>query len=116
MRLTGPARRDIARILQWSGTRFGESSLLRYRHLIDHALQDLAADAARVGVRPIDDIRAGYFVYHLKWSRNRAGYPPVRHPRHLIAFFIDRSGVVIVARLFHERQMLEEHLMDEPPG
>jgi len=27
---------------------------------------------------------------------------PLRHPRHLIAFRVDASGDVIVARVFHE--------------
>ena len=34
------------------------------------------------------------------------------NPRHLIAFYVDDSDAVIVARLFHERQMLSRHLMD----
>ena len=33
-----------------------------------------------------------------------------RRPRHLIAFYVDDSGDVIVARVFLERQMLSRHL------
>jgi hypothetical protein len=66
-------------------------------------------------VQSIDDIRKGYLLYHVKWSRKRSGGPYVRQPRHLIAFYIGASGAVIVARVFHERQMLSKHLAD-PDG
>ena len=69
IRVTGPARRDISKILQRSGAEFGDQARQRYRRLIDQALQDLSEDAARVGVQSIDDIREGYFLYHLKCSR-----------------------------------------------
>jgi plasmid stabilization system protein ParE len=113
VRVTGPARRDIAKILERSGADFGYEARRRYRRLIEQALQDLGTDAARAGVCAIDDVREGYFAYHLKWSRKESRGPSVRQPRHLIAFYIDDSGAVIVARLFHERQMLARHLTDQ---
>lgn len=117
VRVTGPARRDIAKILRRSGANFGNEARNRYRRLIDQALQDLSGDAARTGVRSIDDIREGYFVYHLKWSRKGSAGPSVRQPRHLIAFSIDDSHAIIVARVFHERQMLARYLSDQDsPG
>jgi len=36
---------------------------------------------------------------------------PVRRRRQLIAFRIDGDGDVIIARVFHERQMLARHLV-----
>ena len=112
IRVTGPARRDIARILQRSSANFGNQARDRYRRLINQAMQDLSDDAARVGVRSLDDIRAGYSIYHLKWSRKGSAGQPVRQPRHLIAFYVDESDAIIVARVFHERQMLAQHLLD----
>ncbi len=111
IRVTGPARRDITTILRRSGTEFGDHARQRYRRLIEQALQDLSDDAARVGVQAIDDIREGYLLYHLKWSRKASAGMPVRQPRHLIVFYVDDSHI-IVARVFHERQMLSQHLMD----
>jgi plasmid stabilization system protein ParE len=55
VRVTGPARRDIAKILERSGAGFGDQALRRYRRLFEQALQDLGDDAARAGVRSIDD-------------------------------------------------------------
>ena len=112
VRVTGPARRDITRILRRSSAEFGDRARQRYRRLIDQTLKDLGDDANRVGVRSIDDIREGYFLYHLKWSRNASAGPPVRQPRHLIAFYIDSSADIIVARVFHERQVLSRHLVE----
>jgi len=109
VRVTGPTRRDIAKILARSEADFGEQARRRYRRIIEQALQDLGDDVARAGIRSIDDVREGYFVYHLKWSRKESRGPSVRQPRHLIAFYVDDSGAVIVARLFHERQMLARH-------
>ncbi len=111
IRVTGPARRDITKILQRSGAEFGDQARQRYRRLIDQALQDLSEDAARVGVQSIDDIRERYFLYHLKWSRKASAGLTVRQPRHLIAFYVNDSDAIIVARVFHERQMLYRHLV-----
>jgi toxin ParE1/3/4 len=112
IRVTGPARRDIANILRRSSENFGNQARDRYRRLIDQAMQDLGDNAARVGVQSIDDIREGYFLYHLKWSRKASAGSPVRQPRHLIAFYLDDSDDIIVARLFHERQMLSRYLVE----
>lgn len=112
IRVTGPARRDITKILRRSSVEFGDQARQRYRKLIDQALKDLADDTNRVGVQSIDDIRKGYFLYHLKWSRKSPAGAPVRQPRHLIAFYTDISDDIIVARVFHERQMLSRHLVE----
>ena len=111
IRVTGPARRDITKILRNSSAEFGDQARERYRSLIDQALKDLGADANRVGVQSIDDIRKSYFLYHLKWSRKTSTGLPVRQPRHLIAFYVDDSDAIVVARVFHERQMLSRHLV-----
>ena len=110
VRVTGPARRDIAKTLRSSGEDFGKQARARYRRLLDQALRELGEDPARIGVRAIDDIRDGYFTYHLKSSVRSRRNASVRRPRHLIAFYVDDSGDVIVARVFHERQMLARYL------
>ena len=113
VRVTDPARRDIANVLRRSHEDFGRDARVRYRRLLDRALSDLADDPARIGVRGIDDVRRGYFAYHLRSSTKGAPRPSVRQPRHLIVFYLDDSGNVIVARVFHERQMLARHLVDD---
>lgn len=110
VRITGPAQRDIFSALQRSSDDFGPHARDRYRRLLDRALVDLGEDPNRVGVRSIDDVRAGYFTYHIRSSIERAPKPTVRQPRHLVAFYVDDAGDVIVARVFRERQMLSRHL------
>ena len=112
IRVTGPARSDVKKILRRSSAEFGNQARQRYRRLIEQALQDLSEDAARVGVQAIDDIREGYLVYHLKWSCKPSAGSHVRQPRHLIVFCVDNSDNIIVARVFHERQMLSRHLVE----
>ena len=116
VRITGPAQRDILGALQRSIDDFGPQARNRYRRLLDQALRDLGKDPNRAGVRSIDDVREGYFTYHIRSSIERAPNPTVRHPRHLITFYVDEAGDIIVARVFHERQMLSRHLAadDEP--
>ena len=113
VRLSGPARRDISRALRQSSEEFGLEAKERYRILLDQALRDLGEDPRRAGVRAIDDVRQGYFTYHLRSSLTRVPKPTVRRPRHLIAFRFDERGKVLVMRVFHERQMLERHLGEQ---
>ena len=113
VRISGPARRDISKALTQSLGEFGPEANERYRLLLDQAFKDLGEDPRRVGVRAMDDVREGYFTYHLRSSVRRAPKPSVRRPRHLIAFRFDERGDVLVMRVFHERQMLNRHLGEE---
>jgi plasmid stabilization system protein ParE len=78
--------------------------------LLEQALQDLGEDPGRVGVQPIPDVRPGYFVYHVKFSKPRVTGRSVGRPRHLVVFSVDSSDAVLVAAVVHEREMLERHL------
>ena len=98
-------------MLRRSSDDFGPQARDRYQRLLDQTLMDLRKDPNRVGVRPIGDVREGYCIYHLRSSAERTPQPSVRQPRHLVAFYIDDAGDVIVARVFHERQMLSRHLV-----
>jgi plasmid stabilization system protein ParE len=52
IRVTGPAQRDVAKILRRSGANFGNQGRNRYRHLIDQAMQDLGDDPAESAYNP----------------------------------------------------------------
>jgi len=112
IRISGPARRDIARILRRSRGEFGLEAADRYRTLLDRALNDLAEDSSRPGVRNIFDVKQHYLAYQVKMSVGRAPKPTVRHPRHVIAFRLESAREIFVARVFHERQLLTQHLND----
>lgn len=112
LRLTRGAVVDIRRILERSEAEFGADAGARYKTLLDQALQDHGEDSRRIGVRSITDVRAGYFVYHLKFSKPRVTGRSVGRPRHMIVFSLTASGTVLVATVVHEREMLERHLAD----
>jgi toxin ParE1/3/4 len=114
VRLTGPARRDIASILRWTEDRFGADARTRYRMLIDAAIRELAENPDRPGVRSIADVRPGYWIYPLRFSRRQERRTLVARPRHLLAFCRYDDEVLVIARLFHERQVLERHLGRAP--
>lgn len=116
VRLAQGAVADLRRILQRSETEFGTEARARYKALLDQALLDLGEDPRRVGVRPVPDVRPGYFSYHVKASKPRVASPTVAQPRHLIVFSIDAADAVLVAAVVHEREMLEEHLDSSSPG
>ncbi|MGA7983206.1 MAG: type II toxin-antitoxin system RelE/ParE family toxin [Chromatiaceae bacterium] len=112
VRLAPGAIADIRRILHHSKAEFGADAEARYKALLEQALQELGDDPRRVGVRPIPDVRPGYFVYHVKFSKQRATGRTVARPRHLVVFSVDPSEAVVVAAVVHEREMLERHLDD----
>jgi plasmid stabilization system protein ParE len=110
VRLTPGAIADIRGILQRSKAEFGAGVGVRSKVLLNQALQNLEEDPRRVGVRPVPDVRPGYFVYHVRFSKPRVTGPTVGRPRHLVVFSVDASDAVLVAAVVHEREMLERHL------
>ncbi len=110
VRLTRLAADDIKNILRRSESEFGEVARGRYKALIDRAIQDLAEDPGRIGCKGIEDVRPGYFIYHIKWAKARLSGPSVRQPRHLLVCSIDGDAGIIVAAVVHERELLERHL------
>ena len=110
VRLAPGAIADIRRILHRSNAEFGPGAGARYKVLLDQALQDLGEDPCRVGVRPVPEVRPGYFIYHVKFSKPGVMGRTVGRPRHLVVFSVDSNGTVLVAAVAHEREMLERHL------
>lgn len=102
LRLSTPAQNDIARILEWTQTSFGDLGRTRYEKLIAAALVDLRTDPARAGVRVRDDIAPAVCSYALSFSRKRVTTADqIAKPRHLVLFRV-KGEVVEVARLLHE--------------
>ena len=108
LRISGPARRDIAAALTWSEANFGGPARDRYQAVIRQALANIATGMAKAAVlRP--ELGEGLQLYHLRHAR---GSPAdVRQPRHLIAFRIE-GDVAIILRLLHEAMDLPSHLRE----
>lgn len=112
LRLIRGALADVRRILRRSKAEFGPSAEARYKLLLDQALQDLAEDPNRVGVKPIPDVRPGYFPYHIKFSKLNVTGRAVGRPRHMFVFSNDGAQSVLIVAVVQEREMLERHLND----
>ena len=112
--VTGPARRDIAAIVEWSFQEFGEAAALRYEALIFQALLDLAADPERPGSRERPEIMIeGARTYHLAYSRTSVKGESVKTPRHFLLYRRAGERVIEVGRILHDARDLTRHLPEE---
>ena len=95
------ALQDVAAIQDWTLTRFGELTSLRYDSLMEAALGDLLAEPTRLGVQQHPAMPQGVFVYHLRFSRRKPIGAGVEKPRH---FFVFRVGedTLTVLRVLHD--------------
>jgi toxin ParE1/3/4 len=112
--VTGPARRDIAAIIRWSFSEFGEAAAHRYEALILQALRDLASDPERPGSKERPEIMApGTRTYHLSLSRSRMAGKRVKAPRHFLFYRSIAPGVIEIVRVLHDSRDLAQHLPPE---
>jgi len=105
------ARLDIRIILSVSGDRFGPDAQRRYRLLLAKAIDDVAADPGRAGVRQAD-AQADILLYHARHARPRT--PPgqsVSRPRHVLIFRIVGDEIRIL-RVLHDAMDLPSRLVD----
>ena len=104
------ARLDVRVVLSASGNQFGEAAQRRYRLLLEQAIDDVAANPRRPGVRAAGP--EGVWLYHTRHARLRTpANLRVSRPRHLIAFTIIGDEVRVL-RVLHDAMDLPEHLKD----
>ena len=101
VRISGPARRDIARVLTWSAERFGEAARDRYERLIFHGIGGLAT-ADPPSSRAAPELEPSVRIYHLRNHRARGPAAAVARPRHLIVYRREADHNVEIIRLLHE--------------
>lgn len=109
--LTAGARRDVARILTWSETRFGKRQRRLYRLLLGQAFATLREDPDRPGVRTDPDLPSDLRLYPIRFSR--ADLPPaerVGRPRHVVAFRVE-GDLVMILRVLDEAMDVPERLV-----
>ncbi len=100
----------VAKIIDKSKTDFGQLAAERYETLIAQALFDIGEDPRRLGATARPELTSTEtYVYHLFFSRDRAGRPKVKEPRHFIAYRI-KPPVVEVARVLHDRSDPGRHI------
>ena len=100
--------------MRWSLREFGEDAALRYGALLTQAFSDIGADPERPGSLQRPELAKGVFVYHLRFSRDRArsDLGVVHHPRHFLVY-CRRGHVVEILRVLHDARDLQRHLPEE---
>ncbi len=80
---------------------FGEAARDRYAALILRAMQDVAENPKRPGVKPDPNVDPTALFYHLKHSRDRVAPHAARvgKPRHILVFEIGENDVVNILGL-----------------
>jgi toxin ParE1/3/4 len=107
--LSSRANLDLSIVLAASDERFGPTVRARYRALLQQAIQDVADDPRRAGVKAIAG-RAGAWAYHTRHARPRTS-KRVGRPRHVIVFRIAGDRVIIL-RILHDAMDLPAWLQD----
>jgi len=117
VRLTGPAKRDLSGLMEWTVQEFGERAALRYDTLIKQALKDIGVDPERPGSKEWPEIMIqGARTYHLEFSRSRVSGSRVKEPRHFLLYRRRDDGVIEVARILHDGRDLQRHLPEDYRG
>jgi toxin ParE1/3/4 len=110
IRVSPAARRDILDLAARSEAEFGREARDRYLALVESALLDLQADAARPGVGSRPDLPDGLRLYHQRQSRPRVrAQGRVGTPRHFIVFRLAGNEIIVV-RVLHDAMDLGRRL------
>jgi len=110
-RLSGPAKTDIAEILNTSEERHGREARIRYRALLTAAMRRVAADPQGLSIAARDELLSGVRSFHIRHSRDESREAPVANPVHVIFFRVAQQGVVEIVRVLHERMDPGRHKM-----
>lgn len=105
IRLTGPGRAAIRKILTDSEREHGAFGRLRYAALIEAAFKDVEQDPFRPSARRTEIDGRMLLTYHLARAKHRVSDPPgrVQDPPHAIVYEVADDGVVDIYGLIHER-------------
>jgi toxin ParE1/3/4 len=109
--LSARAQIELRDILSESGDQFGQSAQRRYRLLFEQAIEDVADDPRRTGVRGAGD-QQSVWLYHLRHARGRVpANQRVTRARHLLVFQVAGDEVTIL-RILHDAMDLPRRLQD----
>jgi toxin ParE1/3/4 len=109
LEITLLAEVDLAEIFNTSAEDFGPLARRRYEDLVGAAFADLLADPLRLGSLDRPELRPNLRTYHLRYSRARSrAKGRVAKPRHLIAYKVDETRVLIL-RVLHDAMDLGRH-------
>lgn len=97
------AIREIDDCLVLSGEEFGKAAAIRYRSLIQTALQEILENSSPLGSQEFEEYRPGARLYHLRHMRKKAAVEGVmvKRPRHFI-IYVEEEDAIRVLRILHD--------------
>jgi toxin ParE1/3/4 len=110
IRLSDPAKADIAAILRASERMHGAEARIRYRALVSAALRLLADNPQNPSTRRRDEFVSGLRSFHLRHARKARHDQPVAEPVHVIYCRSGEPDAIEVVRILHERMEPERRL------
>ena len=111
-RLSGPARADLAAILDTSEAGWGEAGRLRYAAVLERALQAIASAPDGPLMRTRAELLPEIRSFHVKPAgRGHGGKAPI----HVVYFRVARSAMIEVIRALHERMEPGRHVAPSRP-
>src|SRR5262249_37617042 len=99
IRISRPARQDLASILETSLSRWGEASRQQYARLLGAAMRTIARSPRGATTRDRADLASGVRSFHIRHAR---GASSVKAPVHVVFYRIN-EGLVEIIRVLHER-------------
>jgi toxin ParE1/3/4 len=88
----------------------GVKALIRYRGLLMAAFRHVAADPQGVLTVDRSGLSAGLRSLHIRHVRTESREAPVGNPVHIVFFRADKTGIVEIVRVLHERMEPVRHL------
>ena len=112
LRIAGPARHDIAKILDWSAGTFGAGARRRYELLLGRAALAIAATDP-ISSKDAPELGIGIRLYHLRGSRREGDRRvPVGRPRHFLVYRRESPNLVVLLRVLHDTTDLPSRFID----
>ena len=112
-RLSGPAKADIASILQTSEQQYGEDARIRYRGLLTAAMRRIAVDQQGQSTQDRGELLLGLRSFHIRHSRNESREAPFGDPVHVIFYRAAAPELVEIVRVLHDRMEPYLHMSNE---
>ena len=107
LRISRPARADLASILATSLERWGEDGRSRYAALLAAAMRKVAADPEGPTTRARTELAPGIRSFHLRQARRAHG---VGAPVHVLYYRATVDDSVEIVRVLHERMDPQRHV------
>jgi len=110
LRLSEPAKADIAAILRRSEGFHGTEARIRYRACLAAAMRRVAAGPEGPSTVDRAALHPALRSFHIRHSRHESREAPVENPAHVLFYRVAEPGVVEIVRVLHDRMEPGRHV------